>query len=92
MGYRIVYGEDPFVPGKKGKSRVRLMTAGFLLALILGVRCCWPEGTALLRQTFLPSEDDAFRQFTAQIQAGEPPGEAVTAFCRELVEGSLGED
>ena len=89
MGYRIVYGEDPFVERKERKSHLRAMTAAFLLAFVVLVRCCWPQGAALLRQTLLPGDDEAFRQMTADIQAGEPVGDAVTAFCRSIVEDAL---
>lgn len=88
MGYRIIYGEDPFAK-KKEKSHLRSLTAGFLLALLVLVRCCWPRGTEILRQTLLPGEHTAFQQLTADLQAGEPIGDAVTVFCRSIVEDAL---
>lgn len=94
MGYRIVYGEDPFIEIPERKSRLRLWTAGFALAFVLLVRCFWPQGTALLRQVLLPRGDAAtaaFQQMTADIRAGEPIGDAVTAFCRDVVEEAIGE-
>ena len=91
MGYRVVYGADPFVREKTGKSRLGLMTAGFALAFVILVRCFWPQGTAVLRQTLLPGEPGALEQITEQIRSGEPVGEAVTAFCRSVVEEALGQ-
>lgn len=88
MGYRIVYGEDPFV--KKNKSHLRAWTAGFALAFVILVRTFWPQGTAVLVQVLLP-RSNGIEQLTEQIRAGEPVGDAVTAFCRELVEEALGE-
>lgn len=88
MGYRIVYGEDPFV--KKSKSHLRAWTAGFALAFVILVRTFWPQGTAVLAQVLLP-RSNGIEQLTAQIRAGEPVGDVVTAFCRELVEEALGE-
>lgn len=89
MGYRIVYGEDPFEDALRKKSRLRLLTAGFMLALVVLVRCGWPQGTDLLRQVLLPRENTAFRQLTEDLQAGEPIGDAVMAFCRATVEDAL---
>ena len=67
------------------------MTAGFLLTFVLLVRLCWPQGTDILRQALMPREDPAFVQLRADIQAGEPIGDAVTAFCQKIVEEALGE-
>lgn len=91
MGYRIVYGEDPFKELPVRKSRLRLMTAGFALAFVVLVRCCWPQGADLLRQALIPRESAAFQQLTEEIRAGEPVGDAVTAFCRSIVEEAVGQ-
>ena len=90
MGYRIVYGSDPFIK-KREKSHLRLMTAGFALAFIILVRCFWPQGTLKLRETLLPGDMAAFQQLTEEIWAGEPIGDAVTAFCRGIVEEAVGQ-
>lgn len=91
MGYRMVYGVDPFEDTGKQKSHLKAMTAGFLLAFVLLVRLLWPQGTALLRQTLLPRENPAFAQLQSDLQAGEPIGDAVTAFCQRIVEEALAE-
>lgn len=88
MGYRVIYGEDPFQ--KKEKRHLPAMTAGFALAFVILVRCFWPQGTAVLREVLLP-QANGMEQLTEQIRAGEPVGDAVTAFCRGLVEEALGE-
>ena len=93
MVYRVVYGEDPFEKPKQSTGRLRLMTAGCALAFVVGVRCMWPQGTEILRQVMLPTENAstaAFRQMTADMQAGEPLGDAVEAFCRAVVEDAVG--
>ena len=92
MGYRVVYGEDPFVKPKIRKGRLALMTAACLLAFSVGVRCIWPQGAESLKQMLMPKETvttAAFVQMTADIWAGEPLGDAVTAFCRSVVEGAV---
>lgn len=90
MGYRIVYGEKA-VENPQPKSRLRIMTAGFALALVVLVRLFWPAGTAALQEVLLPGEHAAFVQLREDIRAGEPIGDAVTVFCRSIVEEALGE-
>lgn len=91
MGYRIVYGADPFIEQKPGKRHLRSLTAGFALAFLILVRCFWPQGTALLRRVLLPGDMAAFQQMTDEIRAGEPIADAVTAFCRSVVEEAVGQ-
>lgn len=92
MGYRIVYGEDPFYKKPESHFRLRLMTAAFALVFVLLVRCCWPQGTRLLRKALLPgTQEAAFSRMAQEIRAGEPVGEAVTAFCRSVVQDALDE-
>ena len=91
MGYRIVYGEEPAVTTAERKSHLRLMTAGFALVFVILVRLCWPEGTQMLRQTLLPGDNAALEQLKEDIQAGEPIGDAVTAFCQTIVEEAVGQ-
>lgn len=92
MGYRMVYGENPFLQKPERYTRLRLLTAAFALAFALLVRVFWPQGTALLRETLLPGEQEAvFAQMTERIRAGEPVGETVTAFCRMVVEDAMDE-
>lgn len=90
MGYRIVYGEQAAdIP--QPKSRLRVMTAGFALALVVLVRLFWPSGTVVLQELLLPREHAAFVQLREDIRAGEPIGDAVTVFCRSIVEEALGQ-
>ena len=91
MGYRIVYGEDPFEEQGKRKSYLRTMTAGFALALVVLARIFWPTGTEILREHLLPGDNDALLQLTENLQAGEPIGDAVTAFCQQIVREAVAE-
>ena len=92
MGYRVIYGEDPFEKPKVKGGRLGLMTAGCFLAFVVGVRCFWPAGAERLGRMFLPGEGTvaALEQMAEDLQAGEPLGDAVTAFCRQVVEDALG--
>lgn len=91
MGYRIVYGSEREQADQTTNrwGRIRLLTAVFLLALILGTRLFWPEGTQLLRDVLLPGEagvtSTAFSQMVTQLQEGEPFGQAVVGFCQYVV-------
>lgn len=87
MGYRIVYGGEP-PTGRK--SRLRLWTAVCLLVFVTAVRLAWPEGTEQLRQVLVPGEETAaaFSEMVENVGAGQGMGEALTAFCRTVVESS----
>lgn len=91
MGYRIVYGSDREErnPVENRVGRIRLLTAVFLLVLILGTRLFWPEGTQLLREILLPGEagvtQTAFSQMVTQLQEGESFGQAMAGFCEYVV-------
>lgn len=87
MGYRIVYGGEPQF---RQKSRLRLWTAVCLLIFVTAVRLAWPEGTEYLRQVLVPGEETAlaFAEMVEHVGAGQGMGEALTVFCRTVVESS----
>ena len=94
MAYRIVYGEDPAKTGKERfrTGRFRLMTAVCFVLFLLSVKLLWDDGLDHIRQILLPGSGDttlqALDQMVAQIQAGTKLGDAVTAFCREIIAGA----
>ena len=98
MAYRIDYA--PVKPEKKRnigrKLRFQVLTAALLLAFILGVKYAWPGGAARLRQALLPGEasrtEVAVQTLVERVARGEPVGEAVTAFCREILENAQKSD
>ena len=91
MGYRIVYGKDP--PVRRGRSslRLRVMTAGCMLLFAALVRLAWPAGREVLGQVLLPREETAaaFSEMVSQVTGGGDFGEAVTAFCKTVVESGM---
>ena len=97
LSYKIVYGPMPDVPKaeKKGTGRLQALTAVFLLLFVLAIRQTWPEGSAVLRRCLIPGEptvtEEMFHEMVSDIQAGEPLGQAVTAFCKELVKYGIRE-
>lgn len=94
LSYRIVYGPVPKMKrgGQGRRLRIQLMAAVFFLIFVLGVRLVWPEGSELLQSYLLPGEkgvtEAAFSVMITDLQAGEPLGEAVTAFCRQVIAGA----
>lgn len=92
MAYRIVYGPMPkgTCPERRSTFRFHLLTAVFLLLFVLLVRQAWPEGTERLRSVLLPGEpgstEKAVQVLLTDVQEGEPIGDAVTAFCRQIIE------
>ena len=91
MGYRIVYGKDPVIRPRGSSLRLRVMTAGCMLLFAALVRLAWPAGRAVLGEVLLPRAETAaaFSELVDQVSGGDPLGEAVTAFCRSVVESGL---
>lgn len=93
MGYRIQYGE-------KGPHEQRAAAAkGFPLwlgaALCLGVAIAglvWTDRLEMIRGLFFPLTDEfviaTFQNMLARLGSGAGLGEAVAAFCREVIAGA----
>ena len=94
MGYRIEYGYGPVVwnPGKIRWGRVLCFSGALLAGLCTLISCFWPEGREVLREWFYPGNAVVTRQalihMATGLQAGEPLGEAVLVFCREIMTGA----
>lgn len=91
MAYRIDYGpaEDRKIPNDGRQLRWQVMTAVFALLFVLLVKQIWPAGTDKLRQYLIPGGDGtqmAFQEFVEQLHGGETVGDALTAFCRQVIE------
>lgn len=91
MAYRIIYGEDPVITKQRRSRPLRLqtMTAVFFLLFALLVSFTWSEGTEKLREYLIPGERSvtqaAFQTFVEDLQEGEPVGDALTTFCRDII-------
>ena len=85
MGYRIVYGkkEKKIISPKKICLIITGITA---LAMLM-----WPAGRTFVAGVFLPGDADvtasAVRTLVAELKEGQGIGNAVTAFCQEIIAG-----
>lgn len=94
MGYRIEYGPQIGNPilrtGSNG--RLRTMIAAAFLVFSLVVRVMWQEGTEVLQSILLPVDltvtEQAFSVMLSDLRGGEPVADAVTVFCRTIIDGA----
>ena len=92
MSYRIVYGPEIKPVQNQGASttRLRTLTAALLLSFALTVKLLWPEGTEMLREILIPTDltvtEQAFQSMMEDLSMGEDLGEAITVFCRQIIE------
>ena len=94
MGYRIVYEADGIRREQNNIVHKRLvgLLTGCLLAFLVLTMHFWPEGKAKLEEMFLPGDPaitkQAFFSMTEQLRAGVAIGDAVAAFCQEVMDGA----
>ena len=92
MSYRIVYGPERKAVKERDLSslRFRSLIAGFLLLFALIVKLLWPEGTEVLREVMIPADlnatEQAFQCMMEDLRSGENLGDAITVFCRQIIE------
>ena len=92
MGYRIVYGESSWKNRKNSaaNSRLKILTAVFLLFFTLAVKRYWPQGVSVLQESFLPGQpgvtEQAASDFYRQIRDGIGFEDALRTFCLEILE------
>jgi len=70
--------------------RVQMWTAVFILFFALLVRQLWPEGMDVLKSVLIPGEqtvtEQALSEMVAGLQEGEHLEDALTAFCRQIID------
>ena len=92
MGYQIRYDAGKAVKTglKERKPAAVGMVAAGLVAVCLLVRLFWPAGMDKLRQMVIPGDPEvtgrAAEQMVSQLHEGVPVGDAVQAFCREIMD------
>lgn len=92
MGYQIRYDAGKAVKtGLKERkaSAIGVLAAGLAVVCLL-MRLIWPAGVDKLRQMVFPGDPEvtgrAAEQMVSQIHEGVPVGDAVQAFCREILD------
>ena len=91
MPYRITYGPAivPHGHNQDKPSRLRLLTAAWLMVFSLLVRTFFPAGCAQLRVLLLPDPQSitqaTLSSFMSSMRNGEQFGDALYAFCEEII-------
>ena len=90
MSYKISYGAMSKKTRNKPIFRLKLpVIAGAVLAFAITARVFWPQQTKQLAEALFPltkaSSQEALEVFARNIKAGESFGDAVTAFCQEII-------
>ena len=85
MGYRIVYGKQEKWKFPKKKTLLLVFAAMAMVVML------WPAGRNALREWMLPGDTEvtsqALQGLAADLSDGESLGDAVTAFCKEIIQG-----
>lgn len=95
MSYRIVYGPMPRAEKPQDWSllRIQIWSAVFMLLFALLVRQLWPEGVDILKSVLIPQEptvtEQAVSDMVVDLQTGIPLEDALTAFCRQIIDGEV---
>lgn len=92
MGYRITY-ENGFIRKELIRNRrlsLELWGTGLSVA-VLAVSLLVPRGRLWVRNLLLPGDEEitvaALEGMVEDLRDGEPLGEAVESFCREIIAG-----
>ena len=91
MPYRVTYGPPITTKAQKQDnfSRLRALTASFLVAFALLVRLFFPAGCTQLRTILLPDPEDvtqaALEFFMSDLRNGEALSDALYTFCAHIV-------
>lgn len=92
MGYQITYSDGSIQ--KKTTRRRRIKWKPVLLsvtAMVLTSVLAVPSGRMWVRDLLLPGDEEvtaaALHGLVEDLNAGEPLGDAVEAFCREIING-----
>ena len=97
MSYRIEYGCA--IPAKFRHPtwgiQLQVLTAVCMILFSLMVGRFWPQGRQVLREYLLPGEptvtEQAFSGLVQDLSSGMGLEEAVTVFCRQIIDHGAGE-
>lgn len=72
-------------------GRFFFLLAAALCLFVIGTLHFWPEGREILISIVIPGEDAvtiaAFRNMTGNLRAGATVGDAIAAFCSDVIQG-----
>ena len=94
LGYRVTYWTEPERNRRSdsGRLRLRMMIAASLFVFTVLVRVFWADGTAVLRNIFtdrtMSVTEAAFAEMITQIYGGTEATDALTAFCRSVLDAA----
>ena len=92
MGYRITYDNGTIRKETVQVHRFKWKRWGSgCLAFVLAVTFMFPRGRLWFRDLLLPGDEQvtsaALEGMVSDLRSGEPIGEAVETFCREILAG-----
>lgn len=89
MGYRIAYEDSNVIKTPLRRKRKTWRLLAVALALVIGLSI--PQVRRTLRDIVLPGKEEitakALGDLVTDLRRGEPFGEAVEAFCLEIIHG-----
>lgn len=96
MAYRIEYDSfnQKFEISSPVRSRFPGLLIGAVTAFFLITATFWPEGWSALRDIMIPGDDavtlQALECMSDNLRSGMALEDAITSFCREVIDGASG--
>ena len=94
MGYRIEYDGEVVIWKPERINGLRIFSLAMIFLLLLGIYSYhfWPDGWEALETWIYPGNTrvtkEAFQNMAENLQAGVGISDAVTVFCREILDGA----
>lgn len=96
MAYRIEYDSlnRKYEISSPNRSHFPVLLVGAVTAFFLLTASFWPEGWTTLRDILIPGDDavtlQALESMSDNLRSGMELEEAITSFCREIMDGASG--
>ena len=92
LGYQITYENGTMRKQTLRRRRIKWKRLGIgLSAAAMAVTMLVPQGRLWLRDLILPGDEEvtaaALEEMVSDLRDGQPIGEVVEAFCREIIAG-----
>lgn len=95
LGYTIQYGSSGKAESawNSGRRKYKKRITAVVLLAVLCAGLLLSGGAEKLKNLIIPGDPEvtkaAFAQFTEDIRQGERVGDAITAFCREIIDNAV---